>query len=192
MNSMSVAPSVRTPGASRDGRRCTSSPGRARDARGDLRSRSASHGWFGQRRGRAVQIGIAHERVAGQILRQQRDAPVHARHHLLADFLESVGAVEQNGDVVARFEEHFAGQQRHAHFGEARHVGVEDAAEAEALIGPRDDDAVDVEELRIVLAEPQEVRTAVVGVFAQRDQEAGDVAVDQRDAEIGGLLRSVR
>ena len=147
-----------------------------------MRVRSASHGTFG--RPPFAQIAVAHERIAAQILGQQRDAASDARHRLLADFLEAVGAVEQHRDVVARLEEHLAGQHRHAHFGEARDVRIEHAAEAETAERTRDDDAVDVDEFGIALAEPAIVRTVVRRAIAQRQQESGDLAIGFGDAQI--------
>src|SRR5580765_4850765 len=160
--------------------------GDARLRRGDAVRALGQPGLIRQAAG--VEIFLPHELEAAQFLREQRHMARDAGHVLLADFAEAVGAVEQHGDVVARFEEHLAGEQRHAHLGEAGHVRVEYAAKTEAAVGARDDDAVDVEELRVVLAEPEEVVAGVVGVLAQADEEAGEVVLGFGDAEIGSFV----
>jgi len=60
-------------------------------------------------------------------------------------------------------------------------IVVEHRAESAAAMRRRDDDAVDVEEMRIALDEPEIVRAVVRRAFAEREQERGDFAVDLDD-----------
>src|SRR5581483_4432218 len=110
------------------------------------------------------------------------NAPAVLGHRLLSDLVETARAVEQHGDVVARFQEHLAGQHRRARLGVALCIAVEHAAEAMAAETIADHHAVYVDEARVTLAEPAKVGTGVVGVLPQRDQETGDAAVDLGDA----------
>src|SRR5690606_21032166 len=136
----------------------------------------------------AVAIGAGHPGMAAQLLHQHGGADVGARHGLLADLAEAETAVEEQGRVVAALQEHLAAQQRPAHFGEALHVGVEGPAAAAAAAGPGDDDAVDVQETLVALAEPEEIRALVRGVLAEGGQEPGDVAVLFGDPEVFGVV----
>jgi len=92
--------------------------------------------------------------------------------------------VEQHRDVVARLEKHFSCQHRHAHFGKARDIGIEHAAESEPAERTCDDDAIDVDEFGIAFAEPTIVRTVVRRPIAQRQQESGDLTIRFGDAQI--------
>ena len=77
----------------------------------------------------------------------------------------------------------------HAYFGEAGHVGIEHAAEAEAAIGLCNDDAIDVEEFADSARGTRESsgsRSCASSRSAM--QESGDMAVGFGDAEVGGFI----
>src|SRR6185312_935486 len=173
----------------------TSVPPRQRFRRGYLPSRSRTTrcrarpfdpGAIGQPwlRGQAAGPGLADERIAFELLRQQAHAPPVLGHDLLTDFIEAAGAVEEHRDIVARLQEHLAGQHRRARLGETLHVAVEHAAQTMAAVAVADHHAIDVDEARVAFAEPAEVGTGVLGVFAERDQETRQATFDFGHAEI--------
>jgi hypothetical protein len=55
-------------------------------------------------------------------------------------------------------------------------VVVQPSGMAASACRGRDDDAVDIYEVRVARAEPQEIRTVVVGVLVEREQEGLDGA----------------
>src|SRR3546814_12802949 len=86
--------------------------------------------------------------------------------------MEAIVTMAQQGDVVARFQKHLAGNARAAHLGKALQVGVEDPAKAGAAMALGDHNAVDIQETLKALLEPAEVGARVVGILGQRDQKA--------------------
>jgi hypothetical protein len=113
-------------------------------------------------------------------------------HHVLADFAETEAAMEQQGVVVARLEEDFAGQLRVAQFGVALHIGIQRTADATSTTTAGDRDAIDVEELRLARLEPAEIVAVVRGTGTEADQEAGDGAIAFGNAEIFGRSKKPR
>src|SRR5262245_2851719 len=58
----------------------------------------------------------------------------------------------------------------------AEQIFIESAGMAAPACARRDDDAVDIDEAAIAYAEPQEVRTVVVGVLVESEQKGIDAA----------------
>src|SRR5207342_3288313 len=143
-----------------------------------------------RRAGQLPTVGLAHPRVAAQLLHQHRGATagtVACRHHVLSDLAETEASVEEQGRIAALLEEHFAGQFGIAQLCITLYVGVERAADATATTAAGDRDAVDVEEARMPIAEPAEIVAVVAGVGAEADQEPGQRTVALGDTEILGF-----
>ena len=80
---------------------------------------------------------------------------------------EAEAAMEQQGVVGALLQEDLAGELRIAQLRVALHVGVE-RADAAATAAAGHHHAVDVEEMRVALAEPGEVAAVVRGIGPSR------------------------
>ena len=65
-------------------------------------------------------------------------------------------------------------------------VLIEQRAEAPTLPARADDDAIDVAEALVARSEPREIVVAIRGALAHREQECGDLAVDDGDAVASG------
>ena len=154
------------------------------------RRRGAARGCASQgTSGRRVAVGLAHPRVAAQFLHQHRGAQAGLGITCWPTSRKPKLPWKSSGGSLRRLEEHLAGQLRVAQFGVALHVGVERAADAAAAAAAGDHDAVDVEELRVALAEPAEV-VAVVRARPGRSRPGSRRgAVAFGDAEVFGVCR---
>lgn len=115
---------------------------------------------------------------------EQANAAAVFRHFLLRDFIESARAVKEHRDCIAWIEENFARKQGRAHLGVTLHIAVEKATKAMTAVQIADYHAINVDEMIVVLAEPDEVGTHVRRVLAQGDQKPGQPPVDHGHAKI--------
>src|SRR5690348_13996423 len=127
-------------------------------------------------------------RAASDFAHLQRHLLLAAAQPLRTHFAETEARMEfvryRIGRIDVEFAVHACGMRSR---GENENLLVQLNPESAAARGSGDDNAVNVQKLRVMRAEPAVIRAVVVRAFAERKQERGDGAFDFHDTVIRGL-----